>query len=130
MSVKRHGLTIGMERTGEQFFLSMKPVGTLTHSDYEKINPLIDSTLAGVSEPSINVFLDGTELDGWGLRAAWDDMKLGLKHGSEFRKIAIIGNKKWQEVSAKLGGWFVSGEVRFFEDAAEGLKWLGQDGLK
>jgi hypothetical protein len=116
-----------MERTGEHFFLTMKPVGTLTHADYEHINPIIDTALAGVKSPSINVFLDASELDGWELRAAWDDMKLGLKHGSEFKKVAIAGNKKWLELSARLGNWFMSGEIQFFDDTHEALTWLEED---
>lgn len=61
-----------------------------------------------------------------GLRAAWDDFKLGLKHGNEFDKIAIYGNKKWQEYLSKIASWFISGDVKFFEDANEALEWLQQ----
>jgi len=30
---------------------------------------------------------------------------------NEFEKIAIYGSKKWQETTAKIGGWFISGEI-------------------
>ncbi len=123
----RHGLSIGIERVGDEFFLSLKAVGTLTHADYEVINPLIDSALAGISTPKIKALVDGTELDGWELRAAWDDFQLGLKHGSEFDKIAIYGNKKWQEYTAKIGSWFISGDVKFFQDYDAALQWLQGD---
>ncbi|NOQ14839.1 MAG: STAS/SEC14 domain-containing protein [Methyloprofundus sp.] len=124
MNMTRHGLSIGIERIGNEFFLSLKAIGTLTHKDYEKINPMIDSALASINDPKVKVFIDGSELDGWELRAAWDDFKLGLKHGSEFDKIAIFGNKQWQEYAAKIGSWFVSGEVRYFEESGEALTWL------
>ena len=84
----------------------------------------IDSALEAVKEPEIKALIDGTELEGWEPRAAWDDFKLGLKHGNEFTKIAIYGNKKWQEIAARVGGWFISGEVRYFEDRAAAIKWL------
>jgi hypothetical protein len=77
-----------------------------------------------VDQPKIKAIFDGTELEGWELRAAWDDFKIGLKHGSEFEKIAIYGNKRWQEISAKVGSWFLSGEVKYFDDRDEALKWL------
>jgi hypothetical protein len=124
MTIIRHGLSIGIERIEDEFFLSLKATGKLTHSDYETINPMIDSALQGVEAPKIKAFIDASELEGWELRAAWDDFKLGLKHGSEFEKIAIFGNKKWQEYSAKIGSWFISGEIKFFEDADEALNWL------
>ncbi len=126
MKISRHGLSIGIERTGNEIFLSLKATGKLTHHDYEIITPLIDSALASVSEPNVNVFIDGSELEGWELRAAWDDFKLGLKHGNEFNKIAIFGNKKWQEYISKIGSWFISGEVKFFEDADDALGWLNK----
>ena len=124
MTFYRHGLSIGIERVDEHFFLTMKAVGKLTHEDYEMINPMIDSSLASVKEPKVKVFLDASELDGWELRAAWDDFKLGLKHGNEFEKIAIFGNKKWQELAAKVGSWFITGDIRYFEDSAEAIAWL------
>lgn len=124
MSITRHGLFIGVERVDNTFFLSLKAIGKLTHADYDKINPLIDAALDGVKDPQVNVFIDASELEGWELRAAWDDFKLGLKHGSEFNKIAIFGNKKWQQYAAKIATWFTSGEVKYFEDAATALSWL------
>jgi len=124
MKIIRHGLSIGIERVNNEFFLSLKATGKLTHEDYEKINPMIDSALQGIKDPNIKVFIDGSEFEGWELRAAWDDFKLGLKHGNNFDKIAIFGNKKWQEYSAKIGTWFISGDVKYFEDADEALTWL------
>ena len=124
MNIIRHGLSIGIERVGNEFFLSLKAVGKLTHEDYQKINPMIDSALQEVKDPKVKVFIDGSELEGWELRAAWDDFKLGLKHGSEFDKIAIYGNKNWQEYAAKIATWFMSGDVEYFESANEALTWL------
>lgn len=124
MKMQRHGLTIGIERHGADFFLSLKAIGKLTHEDYQTITPMIDSALASVQDPQVKAFLDATELEGWEPRAAWDDFRLGLKHGNDFRKIAIYGNRRWQEVAAKLASWFVSGEAKFFEDPDEALDWL------
>jgi len=124
MSIARHGLSIGIERVGNEFFLSLTAVGRLTHADYENITPIIDSALDGVQEPKVKVLVDGTEMEGWEPRAAWDDFKLGLKHGSEFEKVAIYGNKNWQEITARIGSWFVSGEVKYFESCNDALDWL------
>ena len=126
MNISKHGLSIGIERVGSEIFLSLKAVGKLTHEDYEIITPLIDAALAEVKEPKIKVLVDGTEMEGWELRAAWDDFKLGLKYGSEFDKIAIYGNKNWQEIAAKVGAWFTSGEVKYFEVYDDALAWLNE----
>ncbi len=127
MTITRHGLSIGIERTDSSFFMTMKAIGKLTHEDYETITPMIDAALAGVQEAKINMLVDGTQMEGWEARAAWDDFKLGIKHGKEFEKIAIYGNKNWQEIAAKIGSWFVSGEVKYFADQDDALQWLGEN---
>ncbi|XPF95020.1 STAS/SEC14 domain-containing protein [Colwellia sp. RE-S-Sl-9] len=124
MKTVKHGLSIGIERVNNEFFLSLKAVGKLTHADYEIITPIIDSALAEVKEPKVDVLIDGTELEGWELRAAWDDLKLGLKHNNEFNKIAIYGNKNWQQITAKVGSWFMSGEVKYFDNMIDAIHWI------
>ena len=120
----RHGLSIGIETADADIFLSLKAVGKLTHDDYKTITPMIDAALEGVKEPRVKVLIDGTELQGWEPRAAWDDFRLGLKHGNVFDKIAIYGNKNWQQITARVGSWFISGEVRYFENMDEAISWL------
>lgn len=124
MTIKKHGLSIGIQSTGKNFFLYLKAIGKLTHEDYKTITPMIDSALSNIKDPQICTLVDATELEGWEARAAWDDFKLGLKHGNEFKRIAIFGNKKWQQTAAKIGSWFISGEVKFFDNEADAMIWL------
>tara|TARA_B110000240_G_C13491839_1_gene449966 strand:+ start:279 stop:665 length:387 start_codon:yes stop_codon:yes gene_type:complete len=127
MSIQRHGITIGIERVDSAFFLTLKLSGKLSHEDYEKITPMLDSALIEVKQPHIRALIDLTELEGWEVRAAWDDFKLGVKHGTQFVKIAIYGNKNWQEMAAKIGSWFVSGDAKYFDNEAAALDWLNED---
>lgn len=127
MTSSRHGISVGIDRVGEHFLLVMRVQGTLTHQDYETFVPMLESALETVREPKIKCLFDGTQMEGWELRAAWDDLKLGLKHGNEFEKIAIYGNKNWQQITAKVGSWFISGEAKYFADEAEALAWLNQE---
>ena len=126
MTVTRHGLSIGIERVNDDFFLTLKAIGKLTHQDYQVITPMIDAAVKEVDSPRIKAIFDVTEMQGWELRAAWDDFKLGLKHGSEFEKIAIYGNKNWQETIAKIGSWLISGEVQYFEEYQKAFAWLNE----
>ena len=109
-----HGLTIGIETAGADIFLSLKAVGKLTHEDYQTITPLLDAALESVKQPQLRLLIDGTELEGREPRAARDDFRPGLKHG----------NKNWQQITARVGSWFISDEVRYFEDMQEALAWL------
>ena len=126
MTLLKHGLSIGIERVDKNFFLSLKAIGKLTHEDYQVITPMINAALASVNDPKINALIDTTELEGWELRAAWDDFKIGLKHGSEFDKIAIYGNRNWQKISAKISSWFISGDIEYFDNLQAALLWLNE----
>jgi hypothetical protein len=124
MDMKKHGLSIGINRIENVFFVTLKATGTLTHEDYLVITPMLEGALSQVDQPQVSLFLDATELDGWDLHAAWDDLKLGLNHKSEFERVAILGNKHWQEWATKVGSWFIAGEIKYFEDQDDALKWL------
>jgi hypothetical protein len=124
MNVTKNGISIGIERSGNEFYLLLRATGKLTHEDFEIITPMIESSLEGINDPKVKVLVDGTEMEGWKLGAAWDDFKLLLKHGSKFEKVAIYGNKNWHEITAKMGSWFINGEVKYFDRFDEAVAWL------
>ncbi len=119
-----HGISIGIERTDNTLYVAMKAIGKLTHKDYEAFTPLLEGALASIESPRIRLLFDATEFTGWELRAAWDDLRIGLRHGSEFSKVAIVGQANWQELMAAVGNWFVSGEVVYFTDTQLAINWL------
>ena len=124
MTVQRHGLSIGLERANNQIFVSITACGKLTHDDYQHLTPVLDSALQGVAQPDVKLLFDATAFEGWEARAAWDDFKIGLKHGNAFSRIALVGHHGWQEWAAKIGSWFISGEIRSFTSYDEALNWL------
>lgn len=120
-----HGFSVSVDRIGdERVLLSLHARGKLEHQDYEILVPMLESAIAGMEHPRVDVLFDMRELEGWEIRAAWDDMKLGLKHGRKFNRVAMVGTKQWQEVAAKIGSWFIGGEARLFEEQTDALAWL------
>ncbi|ELR66675.1 hypothetical protein C942_04373 [Photobacterium marinum] len=119
-----HGISVDVERVDERVFMEFKAIGTLTHSDYEKITPQLDEALSDIKRPIVNAYVDSTDCEGWQLHAAWDDLVLGMKHGKKFNKVAIYNDSEWQEVISRVGTWFVGGEVRCFDEPLEALSWL------
>lgn len=124
MSVETHGISVGIEHHGSKFYMTFVAVGKLTHEDYQYMVPMLESAIAGVDEPEINVLADITELDGWELRAAWDDFKIGIDHGKAFNKIAIVGEGKLQEWMAKIADWFTPYDAKFFDSKKQAREWL------
>lgn len=127
MDTKHHGLSIGIERIESTIFMSLKVVGQLTHEDYLVITPMLESAIEEIKTPNIDVLFDASEMDGWELQAAWDDLKLGLKHSQSFQKIAIFGGENWQKIAVKIASWFIGGEIRFFNNKQDALLWIQEN---
>lgn len=51
----------------------------------------------------MKALIDGTELQGWDVRAAWDDFKIGLKHGNEIFKSGYLWKQKMARVCGEDG---------------------------
>ena len=58
--------------------------------------------------------------------ALWDDAKMGMKHLTDFEKIAVVADDKWIRRSIKAFGWLMPGEVRLFEggELEEAKAWI------
>lgn len=124
--VKEHGISIGIKRINNEFFVKMKIVGTLTHEDYSMITPMLDNAIEGINNPKISLLVDATRFEGWSLEAVWDDLKIGLKHDGEFYKIAFVGNKSWQEYGIKISNWFTQGDMKYFESLEDAQDWISK----
>ncbi len=105
-------------------FITIVMEGELTHQDYQYLNSEFEETLRSFKEEEVNVLIDALRLTGWELKAAWDDMKFGLKYGNKFHKIAFVGNKPWKQYAIRISNWFMHGEMHYFETMTEAKTWL------
>ncbi|WP_186170700.1 STAS/SEC14 domain-containing protein [Vibrio chagasii] len=124
MSIERHGISVGIERVSGETIIVFKAKGKLTHDDYQAMIPILKTTIKEIDSSALKMLVDISTLTGWELRAAWDDFKLGLELNSKIDKIAICGDKSWQELASKVGGWFVSGDIKSFEEHDSAIEWL------
>ncbi len=123
---KRHIASIGMERFDDKLVMLLTLKGTLTHEDYEHISPLFDNAVAKFEGKGIRMLVDLEDFDGWEVRAAWDDFKLGIKYDTQFDKIALFGHKDWQEGAITVMDWFMTGEVKSFHNYQSAIVWLSE----
>ncbi|OIP54805.1 MAG: STAS/SEC14 domain-containing protein [Helicobacteraceae bacterium CG2_30_36_10] len=122
-----HGISAGISRIDNYFFMKIKINGTLTHGDYNIMVPMLREAIEGIENPNVKILIDATNFDGWELRAAWDDFKFGIEFRDVFSKIAFVGTKAWEEYGVKIGGWFLSGEIKFFKSIFEAYLWLNEE---
>ena len=109
----------------DKTIVAFKVTGKLHHEDYvNTVIPAIDAALK--LSDKISFFLSVEDFDGWDWQAAYDDFKLGVKHRHDFKRAAIVGNKKWEEWLCKVIGIFVEGETKYFDiaDAEAARAWI------
>lgn len=111
-------------QTNTSKIIGFKLSGKLHDEDYQTFVPAVEAFLA--REQRVSLFAQFEDFHGWDLHAAWDDLKFGVKHYSEFRRIALVGDRQWEKWMATLCKPFTQAEVRYF-DATEietAWKWL------
>jgi len=110
------------ESRGRRFYV--KATGKLTDADYKAFTPLLDDAVA--RNGPLRLLVDMSEFEGWELRAAWDDLVLGVRHWNDFERVALIGSARWEEVSVRIMDRLNPGRFRFFEPdkRAEAKTWI------
>ena len=98
--------------------------GTLHDEDHKRFVWPMESILT--TEGKVRLFIELEDFHGWDLHAAWDDLKFSLKHYSDFERIAMVGDRKWEEWMTTFCKPFTKAKVMYFDkshvDAA--WKWL------
>ena len=122
--IREHGIGIAIKRNKKKLFIEITMLGKLTHEDYQVFVPMIDKALKKVKSLEIDLLVDMKKLKGWEFLAAWDDFKFGVKHRNAFDKVAIIGNKKWEEQSVAMMSHLMKGKTKFFKEREKALTWL------
>ena len=81
------------------------------------------------TEGKVRLFVQYEEFPGWDLYAAWEELTVGLMHYSNFERIALVGNRKWEKWMASFIKPFTKANVKYFDksevDAA--WKWLEEN---
>ncbi|WP_456402235.1 STAS/SEC14 domain-containing protein [Hydrogenimonas sp.] len=126
MQIKTHGVSIELTRVDQRAFVEFTLIGRLTHEDYETFVPFIESAVRNLPPGSLNILIDMSRFEGWTLEAAWDDFKFGLEIRNDIEKMAVVGDKKWEELFTKMVGWLIGGKAKFFREKEEARRWLMQ----
>lgn len=104
--------------------LAVHVSGKLVAADYERFVPEFER-LAGL-HGKLRVLFDMTGFHGWTAGALWEDTKFALHHFGAIERLAIVGEKKWQEGMATFCKPFTKATVKYFDHdhSTEARSWL------
>ena len=104
--------------------IGFKLSGKLHDEDYKSFVPTVESFLAG--QGKARLFVQMEDFHGWDLHAVWDDTKFAFKHYSDFDRIAMVGDRRWEKWMAQVCKPFTKATVRYFDASQvdEAWAWL------
>ena len=95
--------------------------GKASDEDYkERLIPEMHEAIQ--KHGKIGLLWDLEHFDGWSPHAAWDDMIYGTEMWHNVERMAIVGDRKWEEVSMKLLQRLTS-KLRYFDHHKLQLAW-------
>ncbi len=124
IDISTRGVGIEIKSINDKFIVEMDFYGKLTHQDYEVIIPVVERAISASKDKELDILVDMRDFDGWELEAMVDDFKLGLELKDIFNKMAVVGDKKWEEWSVEAMSHLTKGQMRFFEDYDEAYRWI------
>ncbi len=107
--------------------LAFKLSDKLHDEDYKTFVPRVDQAIA--EEGKIRLLAQFHDFHGWDAHALWDDTKFATTHCTKIERIAIVGEKKWEEWMAKICKPFTMAKIRYFdvEEFDSAVAWLTED---
>ena len=106
--------------------LGFKLSGKLHDEDYKQFVPVIDAALA--QHGKVRLLAQFHDFHGWDLHALWDDIKFSTTHCTKIDRIALVGDKTWEQWMAKVCKPFTMAKIRYFDASqmGEAWSWLGE----
>lgn len=124
MSRLTNGIALEAKRHNGTLVVNLKPSGQPTGADFHNIAPRLEAALYSIQSPCVTLLVDITELDGWGLKAAWSEFLLGLRLGAEFDRIAVYSKHSWQNLIVRATSWLISNNIKAFKRYDEATNWV------
>ncbi len=106
--------------------IGFKLSGKLHDEDYKTFVPRVDEAIANHGHVRMLAWFH--DFRGWDLHALWDDTKFATTHCTKIERIALVGEKKWEEWMAKVCKPFTMAEIQYL-DASEidaAWEWLAE----
>lgn len=102
--------------------------GRVTVEDYDKVLiPEVGKALG--KHQKIRLYYElGEQFSGIDAGAAWKDLEIGVKHLSNWERMALVTNVEWIRLAVNAFRFLMPGKLRIFStaEAEEARAWVGE----
>jgi hypothetical protein len=106
--------------------LQVHVMGRLTRDDYARFVPEVERVIG--KHGRIRVLFDMRDFHGWTAGALWEDLKFDLKHFRDIERLALVGERRWEQGMAAFCRPFTTAAIRYFDraDADDAHRWVAE----
>ena len=120
-------VALNLEEKAGHKVLVVRASNKLSKEDYEHFIPAVERLIK--EQGKIRLLFVMHDFHGWEAGALWEDVKFDLKHFADIERLALVGEKKWEEWMAMFCQPFTRAEIRYFDQsqAEEAQSWIASD---
>jgi len=93
--------------------LGFKMSGKLHDADYKTFVLIVEAATKAQGKGRLLARFEN--FHGCDLHALWDDTKFATEHCKDVERVALVGDKKWEEWMAKVCKPFTLAKLRYFD---------------
>src|SRR5664279_4057199 len=87
--------------------------GKLVKTDYERLVPEFERLVQ--QHGKLRVLFEIADFHGLDAGALWEELKFDMKHFADYERLAVLGDKKWQQAMTTFFKPFIKATVRYFD---------------
>ncbi|HZZ72270.1 MAG TPA: STAS/SEC14 domain-containing protein [Pirellulales bacterium] len=95
--------------------LEVRLSGKLTKEAYAQLVPAVETQIK--AHGKLHILLVLHDFHGWTAGALWEDFKFDIHHWSDIARLAIVGEKKWEQGMATFCKPFTKATVKYFDQS-------------
>jgi SpoIIAA-like len=117
-------MAINLEEKNGGKLLEVSLTAKLVKEDYETFVPVVERLVK--QHGKIQMLVVMHDFHGWTAGALWEDTKFAAHHYSDIERLAVVGEKKWQQGLTVFCKPFTTAAIRYFDydQAAAARDWL------
>ncbi len=107
--------------------LEVEAEGRLSKADYRSLAPQVERRIQ--EHGTINILFSMVHFQGWTPGGLWEDIKFDARHFRHIQRLALVGDKKWENLMAGFCRPFTRAEIRYFDRQQADLarQWVGHN---
>ena len=107
--------------------VTCKVTGRLTSAELQALQQATAPIIQSKGQVRLLILVE--DFQGWERGAAWEDFSFQEENDSHIERMALVGDKKWEELAAAfIGKGLREFPIEHFgpSEAGEALRWLGK----